>query len=133
MYGIFDNGRYLYWLDSMDGEEMKDAKWFLYEDNCVCPHYCAKSVLYDDMTGYVDTLQDEEECLDDGELYVVLYHQAILENGRWNIDQLVDFGLTKVQIIENVKNQKYVEGATYFTIGQMYFATTHVLKNDSWL
>ena len=87
----------------------------------------------DDMTGYVDTLQDEEECLDDGELYVVLYHQAIFESGRWNIDQLVDFGITKEQIIENVKNQKYVEGASYFTIGQMYFATTQVLKNDSWL
>lgn len=133
MDGIFDNGKYLYWLDTMDDEEVKDAKWFVYEDNCACHHCCKKSVLYDDMDGYVDTLQNEEKCLDDGELYVVLYYHAFIDSGGyWNVDQLVDFGITKEQIIENVKNQKYVEGASYFTIGQMYFATTQVLKNDSW-
>lgn len=122
--GIFDNGKYLYWLDECDGEELKDAIWFLDTDNRAGFHSCEKSVLYDDMTGYVDALQDEESCLDDGELYVVVYHHAFRDNGGyWNIDQLIDFGLTKDEIIENVKNQKYVEGATYHTMGQMFFAT----------
>ena len=35
------------------------------------------------------------------------------------LEQLVDFGITKQQIIDNVIAQKYVEGADYFTMDQL--------------
>ena len=71
-------------------------------------HACNKSFLWDDMTGYVDKLQNEDS-LPDGE-YIVTYFARCDDD----LVQLVDYGITKQQIIENVLAQKYVEGADYF-------------------
>lgn len=127
MLGIFKNnlGNY-YWLDNLDGEEIKEAKYFCEENTKKGTfHVCEKSVLYDDMTGYVDELQDEESLADD-ELYVVLYF-SFDENYR-GLDQCVDFGITKQEIIDNVKAQKYVEGADYFTMGRMFYTTRKMME-----
>lgn len=119
--GIFeDKNGDLYWIDNLDEYEIKEAKYFTYENECVDYHKCIKSALYDDMTEYVDQLQNEEN-LYQTELYVVLYNE--FEESSGGLLGKVDFGVTKEEIIENVKSQKYVEGATYFTIGHMFFAT----------
>lgn len=131
LIGIFErkDGTY-YWLDCMDEDEIKDAKYFVDDFNCASIHCCVRTILDDDMDGYVDALQNEESSLVDGELYVVTYHHAFMDCGYWNLEGLVDFGLTKDEIIENVKSQKYVEGASYHTMGQMFYTTRVVDAAD---
>lgn len=77
-------------------------------------HQCNKSALYDDMTGYIDKIQ-LEESLPDQERYVVCYFKAE-ENSGVTLYQLVDYDITKSEIIVNVINQKYVEGADYYLL-----------------
>ncbi len=78
-------------------------------------HSYNKSGLYDDMEGYVDELQNEKD-LPDNKVYVVTYFK--LCDDCSGLEQLVDFGITKQQIIDNVVAQKYVEGADYFIMEQ---------------
>lgn len=121
LVGIFKNkltGNY-FWLDCLDEDEVKEAKYFLDDDNAISHHTCVKSAEYDDMTGYVDALQNEEDLSDD-ELYVVTYFTFAPSCCLY---QHVDMGITKQQIIDNVKAQKYVEGASYHTMGQMMYYT----------
>lgn len=79
-------------------------------------HACNKSGLYDDMEGYIDELQNEND-LPDGKIYVVTYFKLCEDCS--GLEQLVDFGITKQQIIDNVSAQRYVEGADYFTLEQL--------------
>ena len=72
-------------------------------------HTCEKSGLYENMEGYIDKIQNENE-LPNGK-YIVTYFKLC--------EQLVDYGITKEQIIENVNAQKYVEGADYFLMEQL--------------
>ena len=65
------------------------------------------------MTKYVDIIQKENE-LPDNKLFIVTYFKY----DGFGLEQLVDFGVTKQQIINNVIAQKYVEGANYFTTEQ---------------
>lgn len=78
-------------------------------------HSCEKSALYEDMTGYVDKIQNENE-LPNGK-YIVTYFK-LSDNGS-DLEQLVDYEITKEQIIENVNAQRYVEGADYFLMEQL--------------
>ena len=73
-------------------------------------HACVRSACYDDMTGYIDVLQREGD-LPAGK-YVVCYY--VYDNG--DLLQLAEVGVTREEIIENVLDQKYVEGADYFLI-----------------
>jgi hypothetical protein len=125
--GIFErqDGTY-YWIDYMDEYEIEEAKYFVDDDNDAGVHVSKASLLYDDMTDYVDELQHEED-LSDGELYVVCYFWTDCPSCLY---QEVDFGITKQEIIENVKNQKYVEGAEYYTMGQMLYETRKMMKQD---
>lgn len=128
--GIFENmltGDF-YWLDGLDDDEVKNARFFADWHNSAGYHECNKSALYDNMTEYIDELQNEK-YLADTELYVVTYNHAFIDGGQWNLEGLVDFGVTKQEIIENVKNQRYVEGATYYTMGQMLYTTTEIIKD----
>lgn len=68
------------------------------------------------MEGYVDDLQNEKD-LPEGKNYIVTYFK--LCDDCSGLEQLVDFGITKQQIIDNVIAQKYVEGADYFTMEQL--------------
>lgn len=122
--GIFDcsDGTFS-WMDFLDEYEAKRAIYFVSSDNNAGVHSSVKSALYDDMTGYIDELQFEENLADD-EMYVVTY----FEYEPCGLIQNVDFGITKQEIIENVKAQKYVEGAEYFTIGQMFYTTKQVME-----
>lgn len=126
LVGIFENkknGNY-WWEDWLEDEAMKQAKYFVDNDYYVGVHVCIKSALHDDMTGYVDMLQNERNLADD-ELYVVCYDYMDDDCSLW---QCVDFGITKQEIIENVKSQKYIEGANYYTIGQMFYTTKEVME-----
>lgn len=77
-------------------------------------HSCEKSALYEDMSGYIDKVQNENE-LPNGK-YIVTYFKIC--DGS-DLEQVVDYGITKEQIIENVNAQRYVEGADYFLMGQL--------------
>lgn len=119
----------LSWLEEATDseiEEYKDRLLYIADDEHSSDvHACNKSVLYDDMTGYQDTIQREEELKDD-EFYVVLYNKPVYFRGYrgwWELSGAVDFGVTKENIIQNVLDNKYVEGAWYFTIGQMMKTT----------
>lgn len=81
---------------------------------CVGFHACNKSRLYEDMTGYVDTIQRERD-LSDGK-YIVCYFVC---DDNLDLLQYVDYGITKEQIIANVEAQKYVEGAEYYPMESM--------------
>lgn len=124
--GIFEHkdGTY-HWIDYMDEHEIEEAKYFV-DDNHAGFHASKMSLLYDDMSGYVDELQHEED-LSDGELYVVCYYWTDCPSCLY---QEVDFGITKAEIIENVKSQKYVEGASYHTMGQMFYTTRMMIEHD---
>lgn len=78
-------------------------------------HSSEKSGLYENMEGYIDKIQNENE-LPNGK-YIVTYFE--LCNDVSGLEQLVDYGITKEQIIKNVNAQKYVEGADYFLMEQL--------------
>lgn len=67
-----------------------------------------------------DMPQDSEVYLDDNEFYVVKYY------GSGNN---VDVGLTKDQIISNVLDNKYANGAEYWTFGQMLKTTNDWIES----
>lgn len=121
-----DKKNKLWWLEEATDSEIKDYEdYLLYivDDNhsSGC-HACNKSALYDDMTGYEDLIQREDELKDD-EFYVVLYDEYYNNDKSCGLLSSVDFGVTKQDIIQNVLNNKYVESALYFTVGQMMKTT----------
>jgi len=127
---IFEDKSGYYWVDTPDTieEEIeacgKDKFRYVFDNGDLFYHACNRSALYDDMTGYVDQLQDEEELADD-ELYVVTYYEY---DGEYDLYNRVDFGLTKQEIIQNVLDQKYVEGADYVTMGKLFYYTKMYLE-----
>lgn len=80
-------------------------------------HACHRSALYDDMNGYVDKIQNEEN-LPEKEKYIVCYYRAD-SNNIHTLYQEVDFDITKSEIIANVISQKYREGADYYLLKDM--------------
>jgi hypothetical protein len=104
------DGSYYFFDDPEWGVDISrsEAELVLDVDKETSFHACKKSFLYDDLDGYVDELQDEES-LPDGE-YLVTYFARCGDD----LVQLVDYGITKQQLIANVSAQKYVEGADYF-------------------
>lgn len=122
---IFENKDGYFWVDTPDTieEEIEavgeDKFRYVFDNGGLFYHQCVRSGLYYDLTGYVDQLQDEENLADD-ELYVVTYYKY---DGTDFLEQLVDFGLTKQEIIQNVLDQKYVEGADYVTMGKLFYHT----------
>ena len=125
-----DDKRGYFWVDAFDTIEEEilfvgeDKFRYVFDNDGLFYHQCKRSALHDDMTGYVDQLQDEEELADD-ELYVVTYYE---HDGKYDLRNRVDFGLTKQEIIQNVLDQKYVEGADYVTMGKMFYYTKMYLE-----
>ena len=110
---VYREGDSYYWWDEpIWGEDLnrEDCTDILNERNATGVHVCEKSVIYDNLDGYEDALQ-EESSLPDG-LYIVTYYWW---DGQY-LTQRCDYGVTKQQIVENVRNQKYREGADYFLI-----------------
>ena len=101
-YGFYDDPE---WGVDLNKE---DCLFILSVNSEAGYHSCERSVLYDDMTGYVDELQNEED-LPDGRFIVTYYWYD-----SFDLLQLADVGISKAEIIQNVKNQKYREGADYF-------------------
>lgn len=110
---VYKEGNAYYWWDEpiwgedLNREECSEILNVYSETAC---HVSKKSIIWDSMDGFTDEIQ-REESLPDG-LYIVTYFWW---DGR-DLLQLCDHGITKQQIIENVKNQKYREGADYFLI-----------------
>lgn len=104
--------KYYFWDEPIWGEDMEreECVAILNRQNETGYHMCNKSAVWDDMEGYTDEIQ-QEESLPDG-LYIVCYFWF---DGQ-DILQLCDYGITKQQIVDNVRNQKYREGADYFMI-----------------
>lgn len=107
-----DGKQYFFYDDPEWGVDYKktDVECILDIDEETGFHCCERSALYNDMKGYVDKIQNENE-LPNGK-YIVTYFK-LCDNGS-GLEQLVDYGIKKEQIIENVNAQKYVEGADYF-------------------
>ena len=97
--------------------EKKEVEGIVNIDEKIGFHECKKSILYDDMTGYVDEVQKESKLPND-KLFIVTYFKDDGSHGS-GLEQLVDFGITKQQIIDNVTAQKYIEGADYFIMEQL--------------
>ncbi len=81
----------------------------------IMEHVCKQSVLYDDMTNYTDTVQNEEK-LDENGVYVVTYFKDDNDGG---LNQYADYAITKNEIIDNVNAQKYTEGAMYYPLNKL--------------
>lgn len=114
-----DDGTRCFYDDPVLGEDLskEDVEGILDLDSRLGSHDCKRSVLYDDMTGYVDEVQNERE-LPDNILFIVTYFRDDGSHGS-GLEQVVDFGITKQQLIENIEAQKYVEGADYFSVEQL--------------
>ena len=118
------NGDGIFW-DCHANEVDKEPVAYFDDGNNIGVHICRNSIFIADTSGegkhklnYIDELQNEYKLSDDA-LYIVLYHKYKVNYGLLN---LVDFGITKEEIIDNVNAQKYIEGALYFTIDQMFRA-----------
>ena len=107
------DGNY-YFFDYPEDDEREDGIGAVDVSDEIDYHQCKKSALYDDMTGYVDELQNEEK-LPDGN-YIVTY---FFLNDNLDLEQKVDFGISKSEIVQNVISQKYIEGADYFKMEQL--------------
>lgn len=118
IYKSEDGKQYFFYDDPEWGVELKkdEIEGIVDIDKEIGFHTCNKSGLYDDMEGYVDELQNERDLPED-KIYVVTYFK--LCDDCSGLEQLVDFGITKQQIIDNVIAQKYIEGADYFTMEQL--------------
>ena len=118
IYKSEDGKQYFFYDDPEWGVELKknEVEGAVDIDKEIGFHACNKSGLYDDMEGYVDELQNEND-LPNNKVYVVTYFK--LCDDCSGLEQLVDFGITKQQIIDNVIAQKYVECADYFTMEQI--------------
>ncbi len=114
-----DGKQYFFYDDPEWGVDFdkKEVEGIVDVDKEIGFHECKKSILYDDMTGYVDEIKREND-LPDNNLFIVTYFKDDGSHGS-GLEQLVDFGITKQQIIDNVIAQKYVEGADYFTTEQL--------------
>lgn len=114
-----DKKQYYFFDDPIWDEDINRDEVFgvLCTEEAISTHECVKSCLYDDMAGFTDQIQDERK-LPNGEKFIVTYFQQNPGDGS-GLLQLVDFGITKDEIIANVEAQKYVEGARYFTMAQM--------------
>ena len=126
---IFEDNNGYFWSDYDNIEEDiemigEDKFRYVFDNGNLFYHQCQRSALYYDLTGYVDQLQNEEKLADD-ELYVVTYYKY---HEVYELEQLVDFGLTKQEIIQNVLDQKYVEGADYVTMGKLFYHTKMYLE-----
>jgi hypothetical protein len=107
-----DGKQYFFYDDPEWGVDYKktDVECILDIDEETDFHRCERSALYEDMEGYIDEIQNENE-LPNGK-YIVTYFK-LCDNGA-DLEQCVDYGITKEQIIENINAQRYVEGADYF-------------------
>ena len=111
-----DTGYYFYDEPEEDFDyKAEGAIGVLLEDTEVGVHSCEKSELYEDMKGYVDKIQKEEE-LPDKERYLVCWFEY---GGSFTLHQMVDYDISKSEIIANVINQKYREGAFYYLLKDM--------------
>lgn len=115
----------LHYIGAPFDDEMERAAYICDTDGAAGFHACRKSALYDDMTGYVDELQRERD-LDSRELYVVTFDHF---KPGYGLCGRVDFAVSRGEIIAAVKAQRYREGATYYTLGQVMKTTRDYLRN----
>ena len=96
----------LFFCDCPVGEEE------IHENNFVgVLEFSSRTVVRTPMKEHGDELQNEESLMDNI-LYLVTYNSS--QNGQ--PEHLVDYGLSREQIIQNVKAGKYVDGAVYFPL-----------------
>lgn len=121
----------LAWVEVEDAEDGAESNWLYVVDDGsdeAIVHESRRSALYDDIEKFKDYAQHNERTrLRDNELYVVLYYAFVPKYGGY-LEQFVDFGVTKEEIIENVSANKYTEGASYHTLGSVMKTTKDALE-----
>lgn len=119
---IFFNKQYKDFFWSDDPTLLKDESFIhlltVNETEKAGYHKCKQSVLnkkhnlhYKD--NFTDTVQDDDKALPENTKYVINYYEAENED---SLVKKTDFGLTKEDIIRNINNQKYKEGAYYYPL-----------------
>ena len=98
------------WSGDWDKNDPSIIGWYEL-DKIAGFHDSEKSALYDDMTGFHDEVTVENNL--PNLRFVVAYFKHTDSAG---LDQCVDFDISKDQIIQNVRDQKYVEGAAYYLL-----------------
>ncbi len=93
------------------------CKMYGYVDSCHPHsfHECKHSKLWEDVTGIVDKLQEEDNLSED-KRYIVCYYEV---DENYDLFQKVDWNITKQEIINNVLAQKYFEGADYYLMEEL--------------
>ena len=78
-------------------------------------HECKHSAIWEEIKpDYVDELQNESD-MPEGKYAVCWYEYG----SYFTLYERVDYGITKEQIIQNVINQKYREGADYYLMDEI--------------
>ncbi len=95
--------------------EKNEVEGVLNVEEKIESHECRKSGLYENLENHIDKVQNENNLPD--KKYIVTYFK--LCDDISGLEQLVDYNITKDQIIKNINAQKYVEGADYFLMEQL--------------
>ncbi|MCM1236684.1 MAG: hypothetical protein NC489_41940 [Ruminococcus flavefaciens] len=114
-----DREEYYFFDEPVWGEDLERDEVYgvLQLEDAVGTHECLHSCMYDGMDWYADEVQDEGMLPERG-LYIVTYFRAD-PFGQNQLEQLVDFGITKKDILRNIRQQRYREGARYFLMEQL--------------
>lgn len=110
-----EDNRYYFWDDPEWGSDInrEDAVAVLDSADAIGGHLCHHSQLYEADALEQDGLQ-WELLLPDG-IYIVTYYRYAPESGG-DLTQEVDWHITDKELIRNVIEHKYVEGATYYLV-----------------
>ena len=108
------NDEYYFFDDLEDYEIDENVIGYVEVEKQIGYHRCIKSELWDDTTGFIDIIQDELDLPD--VMYLVTYYVC---DENYDLRQFVDVGIDKKEIITNIVNQKYREGAEYFRMNQL--------------
>lgn len=132
-YILFDKtNKEFFWCD--DPYLLKDNSFIhittAKENDYIEIHECKMSVLWDNYEPtFKDTVQNEESLPDDIK-YIVNYYKATEDK---SLLKETDIGITKTEIIENIKNQKYREGAFYYQANLLLQTNPeYMYKNYQW-
>lgn len=116
----------LRWCDDDWFRETELDNWLYVCCNGV-HHQNRVSTLCGDVKGVQDRIGWDDVTLDGNELYLVCYWKYEPSAGGY-LETCVDLGLTKDEIARNVRTNKYVAGASYYTIGSVMKTTRDALE-----
>lgn len=132
-YILFDKtNKEFFWSD--DPEILKDETFIhittAKANDYIEIHECKMSILWNDYKPTFKDIVQNEESLPDDIKYIVNYYKATEDK---SLLKETDIGITKAEIIENIKKQKYREGAFYYQLNLVLQTNPkYIYKNYKW-